>query len=62
MEKFITWLNMQIEEINLRIERGKGIWPQSDYIKDEHWARMLERKHVLDDVRYMLTKLTAPSE
>jgi len=62
MEKFIAWLEDELERVNKIIEMGKGTWPNENYIKDEDWARLMARKHALDDVRYQIAELVTASE
>ncbi len=62
MDAFRQWLQAEREEVNQRIEKGKGTWPHEDYVKDEDWARLMATKHTLENVVYMLNKLTPPSQ
>lgn len=39
-----------LSEVTLRIAGGKGTWPNRDYITDERWAALLERRSVFDAV------------
>lgn len=42
-----------------RIDRGKGTWPERDYVTDERWARLLERRDTLANVEGTLRALAA---
>ena len=57
LQEFRDWIQSEVKEVNQRIEKGKGTWPNEDYVKDEDWGRLMSKKHTLDDVRYMLTRV-----
>jgi hypothetical protein len=58
---FVAWLRDQLEYVNEKIERGKGTWPEDDYVKDEDWARLMASKDLLDSIFYVLKKQSLAS-
>ena len=36
--EIIDYIRKELEEVQLRLKRGKGTWPQKDYITDDIWA------------------------
>ncbi len=46
----------ELKEHRERLDRGKGTWPQEDYIKDETWAYWKGQLSILE----RLSAITAP--
>jgi len=40
----------RLAEVMAKISKGKGIWPERDYVKDDDWAFLLGQRYILDKV------------
>ncbi|TXH49893.1 MAG: hypothetical protein E6Q97_21580 [Desulfurellales bacterium] len=59
-EKFMalfSWLKAESQDINERISKGKGTWPNQDYIRDETWSIWQGEKATLDRVLHKIKLL-----
>jgi hypothetical protein len=60
MEEFRDWCVNRLIELNTIIERGKGEWGTSHYVKDEQWARLHGQRDEIDLVMTELNKVNCP--
>jgi hypothetical protein len=50
------------DEIAALIAKGKGTWPQSDYVKDETWASWHGRHAAADEIAHKIAALTSAQD
>lgn len=48
--RLVTEVKTRLKEVNSLIGRGKGTWPQKDYVKDETWAGWQAERNCLQMV------------
>ncbi len=50
MDKFETAVREQLQELNDRMSKGKGLWPHHGYIQDKEWDLMSGSVYALRQV------------
>lgn len=53
-ENAIKIINDLHEDIQALLKKGKGVWPQKDYIRDEQWNFLRGRAYALNELRNKL--------
>ena len=50
--EIINYIKTELKEVQLRLKKGKGIWPNSNYVRDEIWASLKGEEVTLKSILY----------
>lgn len=55
-EDILEFITKRIDALNALMEKGKGVWPEQSYVKDETWANWSGGLYELNQVYREFTK------
>lgn len=65
-QKMLAYLEREMAEVESNIERGKGTWPNKDYVRDDTWLRWYATHRALflmrDEWRRLLNENSAAKQ
>jgi len=50
LERLLFAVKSRLKEVESRINAGKGVWPDSDYVRDETWAGYIAEQYCLKNL------------
>jgi hypothetical protein len=50
LERLLFAVKSRLKEVERRINAGKGVWPDSDYVRNETWAGDIAEQYCLQNL------------